>query len=729
VILLAAAGLLSMLAQVVILRELVAALFGVELLYVVALGAWLVGTASGARLGRHVSGSRAAVAVPFLALGALTLADLWFIRAAGVIVGAVPGAYLPFPIQLAGVVAATVPPSFVCGLLFPPLVRRVAPDGLRPSQAYAWECAGAAAGGLVVTAMFWSGLSTLQVALITAAAAAVAALHAAVSRHVPALLGMAGIVALATGLVWGPARSWDVSLLRWQYPALVAVDDTPYARIAVTRSDGQVAVFANGALAFETEGTSAEAFADLAALQHGRPRRALVIGGGTEGVADALMAHGLSAIDNVEVDERADALVRRVIGQGRTSGRSSTTVRVIYDEPRRVLERERAYDLILVAMPPPTSGETSRFYTQEFFAVCRAHLAAWGVLAIRLPAAENFWPPPLARLVGSVVGALAHEFPSVSVVPGGTLYAFGGVQPLPQSAEPLVERLAARALSPRLMTPPYLRYLYGNDRRAAAGWMLRASPESGINRDAAPVAYGYAARLWLSKFYPQLAAAGDERGWGSGPAIAVVLAMMVCGLWWAGRTPARASLAVIAVVSGTAMAIETAALLRYQVANGVMFVNVGWLLTCFMTGMALGSWGGGAPAGRRLLDASPWSLSAVLVAAASGVMFMTRWPQLAGLAATSLLLALTGLAGGAAFAAVTHKRPGEQARAVSSVYAADVAGGAIGAWLAPLVLVPAVGLDGTAALAAASALALVPLLVTSGVVTRAGGPAKPEVRG
>jgi len=722
VILLAAAGLLSMLAQVVILRELVAALFGVELLYVVALGAWLAGTAAGALLGRGVAGSRAVVAVALFALGALTLAELCFIRTAGVIVGAVPGAYLPFPVQLACVVAATMPASFVCGLLFPPLVRRAAVVGVPPSQAYAWECAGAAAGGLMVTAMFWLGLSTLQVAMLTAAIAAIAAmaaiaplagLRAVVSRSVPFLIAMAGIGALASVVVLGPARGWDASLLRWQYPALAAVEDTPYARIVVTRAGNQLAVFANGALAFDTEGTSAEAFADLAALQLPHPSRALVIGGGMEGVPAALAAHGLASIDNVEVDERADALVRRILSPAGGQKRAERPVRVIFDEPRRFLEGAQAYDLILVAMPPPTSGETSRFYTQEFFAACRRHLRAGGVVAIRLPAAENFWPPPLVRLVAAVVRALQTEFPIVSVIPGATMYAFGSVATLPDSAEPLVQRLYERRLNPRLMTPPYLRYLYGNDRRTEVRGVLTLLARGGVNRDAAPVSYGYAAMLWLSKFYPRVAVGvGSTAAPGVRTGIAVCLALVAAALWWGSRTRARASVTVMLVVSAATMALETVALLRYQVANGVMFVNVGGLLTCFMAGLGLGSWGGGLPAVRRRLAARPWMMAAAVLVAAGGVLLMTRWPALAGIAGTGVLLATTGGVAGAAFAAMAHERPGESSRAVGSLYAADVAGGAVGAWLAPLVLVPAFGLDGTAALAAVAAFALVPLCLT-----------------
>ena len=152
--------------------------------------------------------------------------------------------------------------------------------------------------------MFWAGLSTMQVAMFTLAAAATAAAHG--RRPAPRRCwarAPSSSRALAAVGIRAKAGSWDVWLLKWQYPSLVAFEDTPYARVVVTRAEGQVAVFANGALAFDTEGTSAEAFADLAALQHPRPRRALVIGGGVEGVPAALAAHGLAAIDNVEIDE------------------------------------------------------------------------------------------------------------------------------------------------------------------------------------------------------------------------------------------------------------------------------------------------------------------------------------------------------------------------------------------------------------------------------------------
>ena len=99
--LLAAAGALSMVAQVVVLRELVAALYGVELLYVLALGSWLVGTAVGAAAARHAPATAGTGIAGCVGLALLIPAELVVIRAAGPAAGTVAGAYLPFPAQIA----------------------------------------------------------------------------------------------------------------------------------------------------------------------------------------------------------------------------------------------------------------------------------------------------------------------------------------------------------------------------------------------------------------------------------------------------------------------------------------------------------------------------------------------------------------------------------------------------------------------------------------------------
>jgi hypothetical protein len=109
---------------------------------------------------------------------------------------------------------------------------------------------------------------------------------------------------------------------------------------------------------------------------------------------------------------------------------------------------------------------------------------------------------------------------------------------------------------------------------------------------------------------------------------------------------------------------------------------------------------------------------AALFGAAAAVWGSSSIPTMAGLIATSLLLLATGFAVGACFASAAARWPGDRQRAASSLYAADLAGGAAGAVLATLVLVPLLGLDGSALLMAGLAALLWLLTARPGAAAR-----------
>ena len=54
----------------------------------------------------------------------------------------------------------------------------------------------------------------------------------------------------------------------FNHPNILESIDSPYGRITVSKLYNQISVFENDALAFETEGTDAEYFCHLTALQH-----------------------------------------------------------------------------------------------------------------------------------------------------------------------------------------------------------------------------------------------------------------------------------------------------------------------------------------------------------------------------------------------------------------------------------------------------------------------------
>ncbi len=116
-------------------------------------------------------------------------------------------------------------------------------------------------------------------------------------------------------------------------------------------------------------------------------------------------------------------------------------VHIIFADPRQYLKKSGKYDLILVGMPEPSSGQANRFYTREFFQQCSAKLNPGGILGFRLRTAENLWTMPLTGRNTSIYNALQSVFPEVLFLPGTTNVVTASLAPLPRTPEVMSRRL------------------------------------------------------------------------------------------------------------------------------------------------------------------------------------------------------------------------------------------------------------------------------------------------
>ena len=701
-----AVGAIALLAQVVLLRECQVAFFGSELVLVLGLGAWLLGGAAGAAAGRGARAPGAtAVRRLLVALGLLLPLGVVLARGVRILFGGVPGAYLPFGRQLAALALCLVPVAFLLGLLFRWTARGFIAAGRSAAAAYALESAGGLAGGLLATLLPALGLQNWDLALLGGIAAFAAAWPGSRASREAAATGLFLAFVL---LVAAPA--FDRGLTRWSHPDLLATRDTPYGRVTVTGRLGQVAVFEDDALAYESQGTAAEEFVRLAAIQRDTTGRALVLGGAAQGLVAEVLACGATRVDDVELDAGALALVTPWMTGPARRALADPRVRVVPGDPRRFLAHAGAYDLILVGLPEPESGRTNRCYTREFFAACSRRLAPRGVLALRLRSAENLWTPVLARRAASVHRALAEVFPATVVLPGTTNLLLASRAPLERDPAALGARLVAGAAGARLVTPAYVRYLYTNDRFAEIARRLADTPAR-ANRDDRPVCYQTTMMLWLARFFPGLArldlpdadtATLARAPWAWAAALLLGLAFRL------GRRRAAPRRALIAGAAGAAgMLLESALLLRYQTRSGVLWQDLGMLLTAFMAGLALGAAAlerVTRPGPRRLAGALTFSALAALGLASALLM---RTGAGGGLAGSTALLFAGGLLVAAAFAGAVLGGDPDAGAVIGPAYAADLVGGCAGALVAGLAAIPMLGLPATAALAGAlSGLAL-----------------------
>jgi hypothetical protein len=154
--------------------------------------------------------------------------------------------------------------------------------------------------------------------------------------------------------------------------------------------------------------------------------------------------------------------------------------------------------------------------------------------------------------------------------------------------------------------------------------------------------------------------------------------------------PACRRVLLVAAAGFLGMVLETILILYYQVKYGVLYQDIGLLLTSFMAGLALGAmcidWLMARFANRPRLVR--WYGVALLV----GFCFLcvvtaTRLTMsaAAGLLQTSWLL----------IAYATLYEIKDQGSVISPLYAADLLGGSAGSLLGSLILIPVLGLDVT----------------------------------
>ncbi len=612
-----------------------------------------------------------------------------------------------------------LPICLILGLLFQWAARLYIGEGRTLARAYAIECAGGIVGGLAATLLLKFGVQNLNIVVMCSLISLSAGLVYSGRRYstVFKLSSIALIFLLVTAT--SKVTTIDHQLTRWNHPNLIDTRDTPYGRITVRSLHGQLAVFENDALSFETEGTAAEEFANLSAIQHPNPKKVLLLGSGIEGTIHELQKHRPQRIDYVELNGLMLRMVRKYLPDEIQRSLDAENVKIIVADPRRFLLTAGKYDLIMAGMPEPMSGQSNRFYTREFFRDCSSRLEKGGVLTFRLRGAENLWTPQLISRNASIYGALKAVFPHVVMLPGVTNIIIASHDTLGVDPDIYATRLNSRKISARLVTPEYVNYLYTNDRFYRIRDILEGE-SAAINSDNRPICYQYALMIWLSKFYNQLAfrnigvGGDDDKRLLIGIIILIVFSAIIF-IFRLKQVSRRALLVGMAGLIG--MVAETVLILHYQTKCGVLYQDIGLLLTAFMAGLTIGAYTAGqlmtrvsereglSPKhhyrrGKRVgiyLIAGFCLLNIVI-----GLTFYSN--AVSNLASIALLLILTGIFVAGIFAYVSLDRVSDQSRVVAPLYAADLIGGCIGSLAGVLFLIPILGLTFTSMLMGALVL-------------------------
>ncbi len=712
---LAAIGLTSTIAQVVLMRELVATFYGNELLFGLVLTSWLAWVAVGSwglaslverRFLRRYCRSRGGIKERevLLATGLMLAATLFpaqvaFVRGARTLLGTLPGTLVGLGPVAAVVTLVLAPLCLLLGFLFTLGAGLTVEQGGRAGQAYVWESCGAVAGGMLFSFALIHWCDPFQIAFLVAAvnlAVGVNFLVAGSRFTFPGSLIAAFVLVVTIVAALPVGGHLHAATLSWQWPDLAFAGDSPYGRLVVQSRGSQRIFYQNGLLAFETQGTFPEEVVHFPLLMHPDPRQVLLIGGGVAGDVREILKHPVTGVTYVELDPLLIETAKAYLPPEEAVVLDDARVSLVFTDGRLyVQETERAFDVVILDLPAPSTGALNRFYTREFFAQVRAMLAADGIFSFGLPSAENYWNPELARRNGSIYHTLREVFPHVVVLPGEHNFFLSSDVPLETDPSALVGRLVERDVDARLVMPDYVEYVLTTDRFAETQSKLRETTGIRLNRDVMPICYYYDLALWISRLYPGLRRSFESVGLISLWWVAVPLMAAVVLVRWrrGGGVPFA-----VATIGLAEMTLEVVIIFAFQVFHGTLYSRVSLIVTAFMAGLALGGMVGQrlAATGRSARGALVGVQAAVAVY--GGLFLLILSLSWSVSAAGFLLLALVaGALAGMAFPLAVALMRGSAGRAAGVIYGADLVGGCLGALVGAVLFVPVLGIPQTCA--------------------------------
>jgi spermidine synthase len=605
-------GLSGMIAQVVLLRELMVTFFGNELSIGIIIADWLILEAAGSLLlGRFLT----RIARPCLTFIVIQLVfsmsfpfAILFARIVRNVMALTPGEGLGLLQMVYSTFLILLPVSVSHGSLFI-ISCQLASRFLKIREkalgkVYVYETVGTALGGIVLTYSLIPFFHSFRIAalllLLNCAMCTFLFVMSGEKYQTKGVLFAFLLPLLAFSVFFQVSKLPDslhwLSIERqWRNQDVVFYQNSSYGNVAVTKAGEQFTFYFNGVPIITVpipDISFMEDFVHLPLLFHPFPQKVLVISGGAGGVINEILKHPVERVDYVELDPLVLETIRTFSTPLTHQELSNPRVHVTKQDGRRYLKTTlRRFDVILVGLSDPGDLQTNRLFSREFFSLIKTKLEPGGIFVVHISGSLTYLSEEVKKLNACIYETLRSVFPEVYVIPGDVNYYIASGP----SAEKwgylpgqLNRRLTERGLNVKLMNPSYIEYRL--DKRWSS-WFFSSirGTEVKLNRDFIPSAIFYSLEKWNAKFDPRvLKFLGFFESLNMkmiGVFCAMVLAIFtVCRITIKGKAVKTVIPLCVATTGFAGMIFDVLLILSFQVFYGYVYYLMGLLLTAFMAG-------------------------------------------------------------------------------------------------------------------------------------------------
>ena len=607
-------GLSGLVAQLLLLRELLIIFSGNEFSIGIILANWLILEAFGCLFlsnRAETAKNRVEFFVLLTILFILSLlSGVYLTRILKNILGASIGENLSFLTMLYSSFLILLPTSVTHGTLFPLgckiYAEHSSPDATAIGRVYVYETIGTILGGIIWTYLLIPYLHAFHILFVLAILNLLVCLSLLTwSPHSRKLLTIivSGLLFLS-GYLLATRKADKIHRLsvkaQWRNLNVVHYQNSLYGNVCVVESESQYLFFTDGIAYLIVPVPDIwfiEGFVNIPLLSHPDPGRVLIISNGTGGVINEVLKHPyVKFIEYVELDPLLLELMKRFSTPLTERELKDERVKVRYTDGRLFLRTTpNRYDVILVGLHDPADLQVNRFFTLEFFSLAKTKLAENGILVIGLPGLLTYPNQELKNLNACIYNTLKQVFSAIRVFPGDGVNLFLASETrdiFKLTKDELILRLEKRGVRASV---PVARHI---EKKLHPGWQdwFLSSIKGGskkLNLDFKPLGVFYSISYWNTIFAPYLRIFFrwlDKLSlW---PCLFLFATFVAIALSLHRRIRVISNLGIpfcIATTGFAGMIFDLTLIFAFQSIYGYIFGWIGLLVTSFMTGAATGA--------------------------------------------------------------------------------------------------------------------------------------------
>ncbi len=602
-------GLSGIVAQVMLLRELLVSFYGNELTLGLILANWIMSEAIGVFIiGKFIDKIKNKINIFIILQIIFSLMlplSIYFARTVKSVLGVPFGEAIGLSAIFYSSLLIMFGLSFCHGALFScgcKIYSSYTKDSASSiGKVYAWETIGTIIGGIVLTYLLIPYLNSFQTVFIMSIFNLIICLFffkdiSKIFKYVILVLILLMVYLPLSGAL-NKMHNYAIKK-QWKMQDVLDYRNSIYGNIVVVQREEQYTFFYNGLPIITTpypDITFVQEFGNLPLLFHPHPKDILVISSGAGGLINEILKHPIRKIDYAELDPLLIEMLKKYPSGLTQRELGDSNVNIVNQDGRFFVKNtSNKYDIVLIGLSKPADLSTNRVFTQEFFALIKKRLNPDGILALYLPGSLTYLSSELRDLNACILNGLKSTYSSVRIIPGdyNMFLASDSGDVMNVNSNLITQRINQDNIKADILVPAYLDYRLD---KKWLEWFTHSSigATRKINQDFMPTAVYQMLVLWNKQFSGGVAHILEALG---NLDLQVVLMLVFAItfvlffiLYYKHNLIKLSITYSIATTGFFGMLMSLILIFSFQVIYGYLYHRIGLLISIFMTGTALGS--------------------------------------------------------------------------------------------------------------------------------------------